>query len=93
MKLSPAKVEELAENLLDVLAEIEGVLFQGNDTQLKQAMNEIITNELMVEELLDAEIHQMLQQHKYEITMGRLSYDDLFRKTKNRLVSQRKLVL
>lgn len=93
MKLSPAKVEELAENLLDVLAEIEGVMFQGNDTQLKQAMNEIITNELMVEELLDAEIHQMLQQHKYEITMGRLSYDDLFRKTKNRLVSQRKLVL
>jgi hypothetical protein len=93
MKLSPAKVEELAENLLDVLAEIEGVMFQGNDTQLKQAMNEIITNELMVEELLDAEIHQMLQQHKYEIMMGRLSYDDLFRKTKNRLVSQRKLVL
>lgn len=35
----------------------------------------------------------MLQQHKYEITMGRLSYDDLFRKTKNRLIADRKIVL
>lgn len=93
MKLSPAKVEQLVDNLLDLLAEIDGVMFQSNDAQLKQAMNEIITSELMVEELLDAEIHQVLQQHKYEITMGRLSYDDLFKKTKNRLIAQRKLVL
>jgi hypothetical protein len=93
MKLSPAKIEQLVNDLLDVLADIDGVLLQGNDGQLKAAMTEIITDELMIEERLDAEIHQVLQQHKYEITMGRLSYDDLFKKTKHRLVSQRKLVL
>lgn len=93
MKLSPAKIEQLVDNLLDLMAETDGVLLQGNDGQLKLAMKEIIANELMVEELLDAEIHQLLQQHKYEITMGRLSYDDLFRKTKHRLIADRKLVL
>jgi hypothetical protein len=47
----------------------------------------------MIEEKLDAEIHQMLQAYKYEITMERLSYDDLFRKTKQRLINERKIVL
>lgn len=93
MKLTPKKVEYLAGKLLDELAEIEGVLFQSNDTQLKQAIQEIITNELMVEEQLDAEIHKMLHAYKYEITVGRMSYDDLFKKTKQRLIAERKLVL
>jgi hypothetical protein len=93
MKLSPAKVEQLSEELIDALAEIDGVLFQSNDTELRAAIAEIMTNELMIEEKLDAEIHQMLQAYKYEITMERLSYDDLFRKTKQRLINERKIVL
>lgn len=93
MKLSPAKVEQLAIDLVDTLAEIDGVLFQGDDGQIRQAAEQIITEELMVEELLDAEIHKMLQAYKYEITMGRMSYDELFKKTKSKLVRDRRLVL
>jgi hypothetical protein len=93
MKLSPAKVEQLVDNLIDELAEIEGVMFQGTDGQLIHAMTEIMTDELMIEEKLDAEVHQMLQAHKSEITMKRLSYDDLFKKTKQHLIKERKLVL
>lgn len=93
MKLSPAKVEHLVEGLLDELAELDGVMFQGNDAQLRTAMIDIITDELMVEERLDAEIHQTLQSYKYEISMERLNYEDLFRKTKQRLITERKLVL
>ncbi len=93
MKLSPAKIEQLVDELLDVLSEVDGVLFQGNDAQLRLAMTEIITDELMIEELLDAEVHKILQEHKYEITMGRLSYDDLFKKTRQRLIKERRLVL
>lgn len=93
MKLSQPKVEQLSDTLIDVLAELDGVLFQGNDAQLKLAMYEIISDELMVEERLDAEIHSLLQAYKYEITTERLSYDDLFRKTKQRMIAERKLVL
>jgi hypothetical protein len=93
MKLSPAKVEQLSEELIDALAEVDGVLFQSNDTELRAAIAEIMTDELMIEEKLDTEIHQMLQAYKYEITMERLSYDDLFRKTKQRLINERKIVL
>lgn len=93
MKLSPEKVEQLSAALVDQLAEIDGVLFKGDDSQLRLASQQIMADELMLEERLDAEIHKMLQAYKYEITMGRMSYDDLFKKTKQRLVRDRRLVL
>lgn len=93
MKLSPKKVEQLAEQLLDELAEVDGILFQGNDGQLRLAIQEIITDELMVEENLDAEVHKMLQAYKYEITHGRIKYEDLFKKTRQRLIHERKIIL
>ena len=93
MKLSQAKVEQLAADLIDHLAEVDGVMFQSDDGRLRVAAQQIISAELMVEELLDAEIHKMLQAYKYEITMNRVSYDDLFKKTKSRLVRDRRIVL
>ncbi len=93
MKLSPDKVEQLAEVLVDHLAEVDGVLFQADDSQLRIAIREIVTDELMVEERLDAEIHKMLQSRKYEITMGRMNYDELFKKIKSKLVAERRIVL
>jgi hypothetical protein len=93
VKLSAEKVEQLAARIVDELAEIDSVLFEGNDIQLRLAAKEIITDELLVEERLDAEIHKMLQAYKYEITMNRMNYDELFRKTKQRLITERKLVL
>ena len=93
MKLSPEKIELLSAAIVDQLAEIDGVLFQGSDSDLRLAVNEIITDELMVEERLDAEIHKMLQAYKYEITMGRLNYDALYRKMRSRLIAERKVIL
>jgi len=93
MKLSSEKVEQLAAAMVDQLAEIDGVLFKGDDSQLRLAAQQIIADELMVEDRLDAEIHKLLQAYKYEITMGRMNYDELFKKTKQKLVRDRKIVL
>lgn len=93
MKLSPEKIEILSAELIDALADIDGVLLRSDDTELKLAITAIISDELMVEERLDAEIHKMLQAYKYEITMGRLKYDELYRKLRNKLISERRLVL
>jgi hypothetical protein len=93
MKLSHDKIESLSTALVDQLAEIDGVLFKGDDAQLRLAAQQIIADELMVEEQLDAEIHKLLQAYKYEITMGRMNYDELFKKTKQKFVRDRKIVL
>ncbi len=93
MKLSSAKIEQLTTSLLDALAETDGVLFQSDDGQIRIAMEQIMVDELQAEEKLDAEIHKMLQAYKYEITMGRMSYDDLFKKTKQKFVRERGIIL
>ncbi|HMQ30217.1 MAG TPA: DUF507 family protein [Chloroflexaceae bacterium] len=93
MKLSPEKIEQLSANLLDALADVDGVLFRGDDSELRLAISQIITDELMVEERLDAEVHKMLQAYKYEITMERLNYDELYRKLRNKLIAERRIVL
>lgn len=93
MRLSKAKIEDLSERLVDCFAEIEGVMFQGNDAQIRMAAETIISDELMVEEHLNAEVHKMLQSYKYEITMERMNYDELFKKIKNKLIAERKIVL
>ena len=93
MKLSPEKIEQLSAALLDALADVDGVLFRGDDSELRIALSQIITDELMVEERLDAEVHKMLQAYKYEITMGRLNYDELYRKLRNKLIAERRIVL
>jgi hypothetical protein len=93
MKLSPEKIEALSSGLLDALADVDGVLFRADDSQLRIAIAEIITDELMVEERLDAEVHTMLKAYKYEITMERLNYDELYRKLRNKLIAERRIVL
>ena len=93
MRLSKAKIEDLSERLVDCFAEIEGVMFQGNDAQIRMTAENIISDELMVEERLNAEVHKMLQSYKYEITMERMNYDELFKKIKNKLIAERKIVL
>lgn len=93
MKLSPEKIETLAEAMVDALADVDGVLFRSADSELRLAISQIISDELMVEERLDAEVHRMLQAYKYEITMGRLNYDDLYRKLRNKLIAERRIVL
>ncbi|WP_298818529.1 DUF507 family protein [Chloroflexus sp.] len=93
MKLSPAKIDQLATMLVDVLAETDGVLFQTSDPILRAAIVEIMTDELEVEDRLNAEVHRMLQAYKYEITHERLDYDTLFRRLRQRLIAERKIVL
>src|SRR5579859_6657417 len=63
MKLSPEKVEQLSAALVDYLAEVDGVMFQSDDSRLRLAVQQVIADELQVEERLDAEVHKMLQSY------------------------------
>ncbi|MFZ9857657.1 MAG: DUF507 family protein [Roseiflexaceae bacterium] len=94
MRISPAKVALFSDQLVDVLADTDGVLFDCSDADLRMAINEIMTDELMAEERLDAELHDLLQKNfRYEISMGRINYDELFRKAKMQKVREHNIIL
>jgi hypothetical protein len=94
MRISPSKVTHYAEQLVDVLADTDGVLFESDDAELRVAIVEIMTDELMQEERLDSELHELLQSKlRYEISMGRVNYDELFRKAKQQEVRKRGIII
>jgi uncharacterized protein len=93
MKLSEARVDRLSEQIVDVLAEQDDVRLQADDARLRRAIRETMIDELLVEERLDLEVRKMLEQFRSEIAMGRMNYDELFRRAKQKLIAERRIVL
>jgi len=56
-------------------------------------VEDIITEELMVEDRLNDEVRGILKQHESDIERGRMDYRRLFDLTKQKLVKERNLVL
>ncbi len=93
MKLSDARIERIATQIVDMLAERDDVRLQADDAGLLNGVVTIMTDELGVEERIDAEAREILEQYRNDIAAGRLDYYELFRKVKSRLVNERKVVL
>jgi hypothetical protein len=94
MRISHDKVKWYAAQLVEILADTEVVMFDCDDAELRVAIVDIMTDELMQEELLDKELHALLQaQGRYEISMRRVNYEELFRKAKAKLVRERGIIL
>jgi hypothetical protein len=93
MKLSDARLEKLATQIVDTLADRDDVRLQADDTKLFQGVAAIMADELTVEERIDAEVREILEQYRNDIAAGRLDYHELFRKVKLRLVHERKAIL
>lgn len=93
MKLSEARIDKLSEEIVDVLAEQDDVRLQADDGKLLHAIRTVMIDELTVEERLDVEVRQLLEQYRGDIAMGRMNYDELFRRAKQRLINERRIVL
>ncbi len=93
MKLSETRIDLLSERIVDVLAEQDDVRLQADDHKLRQAIRAVMIDELTVEERLDAEVRKMLDQHRSDIVMGRMNYDELFRRAKQKLIAERRIIL
>ena len=93
MKLGEDRVDKLAEQILDALADRDDVRLQADDGKLLNQIRMTMIDELTVEERLDLEVRKLLDQYKSDIAMGRMNYDELFRRAKQRLINERKIVL
>jgi hypothetical protein len=93
MKLSEPRIDKLSQEIIDVLAEQDDVRLQADDVKLSHAIRDEMIEELMVEERLDGEVRKLLEQYRSDITMGRMNYDELFRRVKQRLINERRIVL
>ena len=93
MKLSDARLDRLATQIVDMLAERDDVRLQADDTKLLHGVKAIMADELEAEDRIDAEVREILDQYRNDIAAGRLDYHELYRRIKTRLVNERKVVL
>ena len=93
MRLSDERLEKLAAEIVDTLADRDDVRLQADDVKLLHAVGEIMADELTVEERIDAEARQILEQYRNDIAAGRLNYNELFKRVKSRLVAERNAIL
>lgn len=93
MRLSDTRLERLASEIVDLLADRDDVRLQADDAKLLQGVATIMADELTVEERIDAEAREILETYRNDIAAGRLDYHELFRKVKSRLVHERKAIL
>ena len=58
-----------------------------------ESLDQAITEELSVEDRLNAEVRQMLKAHEQEIERGNVDYHKMFTMLKQKLVRERGIIL
>jgi hypothetical protein len=93
MRLSKERVRHLAESLAGRLQQEGHIELVGDRNALVAGLDQAITDELSVEDRLNAEVRQMLKAYDKQIEQGQVDYQKMFQMVKQKLVRERGLIL
>jgi hypothetical protein len=93
MRLAKERIHHMADSLIARLQSLEFLEITGDRKALKSALEQAMTEELSVEDRLNAEIRQMMQQYERQIEQGQVDYQKMFTMIKQKLVRDRGLIL
>jgi hypothetical protein len=93
MRIPKSWVPILAKRITENLMHKEMVVLSVPEDKLLAKVEELITEELMLEDRLNDEVRLLLNKHTSDIERGRMDYRKLFDLTKQKLVRERNLVL
>lgn len=93
MKLSKARIDQMAGTIIQRLQEQHYVELQGAPSKVSSVITQAIHEELSVEDRLNQEIRTLLKQYDTEFEKGRADYQKMFSMVKEKLVRERGLVL
>lgn len=93
MRLSPNKIEYLADRIVTMMQEEGGIHVAGNvDTVWKTVADAIFAN-MREEEELEAEVDDLIAKHQGEIQVMEMDVGDLRRKFKREIARKRGFTL
>ncbi len=93
MRIPKSWVPILAKRITENLMQKGMVVLSVPEDKLLAKVEELITEELMLEDRLNDEVRLLLNKHTSDIERGRMDYRKLFDLTKQKLVRERNLVL
>lgn len=93
MRLTKERVRHMAGSLSSRLQEQEHLELVSSPKALVEELDRAITDELTVEDRLNAEVRELMKTYEEEIDRGRLDYQKMFTMIKNKLAKERELIL
>lgn len=93
MRLRKEMIEYLSKRIVELLEEREMIEVETDVEKPKGVINQIITEDLLVEDKLNEEVRELLQQHLEEVYKGNVDYSKMFNMIKSKLVRERGLIL
>jgi len=93
MRLSKERIRHLAESLAARMEQEGHVVLTGQHKAFVELLDRAVTEELSVEDRLNAEVRQMLKAHEQEIERGNVDYHKMFTMLKQKLVRERGIIL
>lgn len=89
MRLSPNKIEYLAEKLVRLMRDHEAVSFNVDEDELQRIIEWEFIEELKIEDEIDDEVDKLLDQYERQIMNQDLDQMMLRRKLKSKLARER----
>lgn len=93
MRLKKERITALAETLVDRLTAQRFVRPEAPKPELASSLERIITNELMIEDRLDAEVRRILETYRVQIEKGQVDERKMFLMIKKQLAKDRGILL
>jgi hypothetical protein len=93
MKLSKERIAHIAGSLARRLTQQKLVALAGSPQALVETLDHAITEELAVEDKLNAEVRTLMKKYEAEIDKGRVDYQKMFLMVKKQLAKERGVVL
>ena len=92
MRLTSDQVEYLARKIVKTLVS-QGKLEVDSDTRVAEAIAQVITEDLQVEDRLNDEVREVLVQHATEMQRSNITYSEMFKMVKRKLAKEKGIIL
>lgn len=93
MRLARERISHIAKVLSKRLIDEKFIESHIPSDELAGMVDQIITDELMVEDRLNKEVAELLKAHEKEIEKGNIDYNIMFTIIKKKLVKERGIIL
>jgi uncharacterized protein len=93
VRLSKERVRHIAESVAGRLEQEGHINLVGDRKAFIDALNRVMTEDLSLEDRVNAEVRQMLTVYEKQIQEGQVDYQKMFQMVKQKLVRERGLIL
>ncbi|MDH5739394.1 MAG: DUF507 family protein [Nitrospira sp.] len=93
MRLSKERVRHMAESVAGHLQAEGHITLTGECKPFVEALDQAITQELSVEDRVNADVRQLLKAYEQQIEQGQVDYQKMFQMVKQKLVRERGIIL